>query len=137
MKKPIKVLVFGTFDILHPGHEFFLKEAKKHGDILNVVVARDSTVKKLKGVVQNNEKKRIATVRALNYVDKVFLGYKKDKYLIIEKIKPDVICLGYDQNSFTKDLKKELKHRRLKTKIIRIRKSFKPEKYKSSKLRDK
>jgi len=49
MKKLVKVLAFGTFDILHPGHEFYLKEAKKHGDILDVVVARDSTVEKIKG----------------------------------------------------------------------------------------
>ena len=28
-----KVLAFGTFDILHKGHEFYLKQAKKHGEI--------------------------------------------------------------------------------------------------------
>ncbi|MCD6477634.1 MAG: FAD synthase [Candidatus Aenigmarchaeota archaeon] len=136
MKKLIRVLVFGTFDIVHPGHEFFLKEAKKYGDILEVVVARDSTVKALKGNPVNDEKKRLVRIKSLSYVDKAYLGYKRDKYLIIEKLKPDVICLGYDQNSYTRDLKAELRRRGLKTKVIRIRKSFKPEKYKSSKLRN-
>jgi len=85
----------------------------------------------------NSEQKRLAAIKALYYVDKAFLGYKKDKYLIIEKVKPDVICLGYDQDSFTKNLKKELKRRGLNPKVIRIQKSLKPYKYKSSKLRDK
>ena len=44
----IKVLVFGTFDIIHPGHVFFLNQAKKLGDFLCVVVSRDETVNELK-----------------------------------------------------------------------------------------
>ncbi|MFH1181685.1 MAG: adenylyltransferase/cytidyltransferase family protein, partial [Candidatus Woesearchaeota archaeon] len=42
------VMVFGTFDILHRGHEHFLRQAKKHGRLI-VVVARSSIVRKLKG----------------------------------------------------------------------------------------
>ena len=37
----------GTFDILHMGHIYYLKEAKKLGDELVIVVARDFTVRKL------------------------------------------------------------------------------------------
>ena len=44
----MKVLVFGTFDIFHKGHEYFLSEAAKHGS-LNVVVARDLTTYEVKG----------------------------------------------------------------------------------------
>ena len=43
------VMAFGTFDLMHPGHEYFLRQAKKRGDYLIAVIARDSTVKKLKG----------------------------------------------------------------------------------------
>jgi FAD synthetase len=128
-----KVLVFGTYDIFHPGHEFFLKKAKSYGDKLLVVIARDSTVKNLKGKKpKNSEKKRHSKINSLSYVDKVYLGYKKDKYKIIEKIKPDIICIGYDQNSFNKNLKKILKERGLSPKIIKIKESYKPHKYKSS-----
>lgn len=131
-----KVLVFGTFDIFHKGHESFLKEAKNYGEVLNVVVARDLTVRKVKGRDPlNNEEKRLNVIQSLDYVDKAYLGRKGDKYEIIEELKPDIICLGYDQDSFTKNLNEELSKRGLNVKIIKIEKSFNPEKYKSSKLR--
>jgi len=130
----IKVLAFGTFDMFHPGHKFYLTEAKKLGDKLEVVIARDSTVRKVKGRnVVNNEDKRLKVIESLDIVDNAYLGSKKDVYNILGKIKPDIICLGYDQTSFTGNLKEKLKEKKLKTKVVRI-KSFKPDKYKSSKL---
>ena len=132
----IKVLTFGTFDKFHKGHEFYLTEAKKHGDKLYVVVARDSTVLKVKGKHPvNNQTRRMATVYEYEVVDEARIGEKGDKYQVIEEIKPDIICLGYDQTSFTDKLEEELKQRGIKAKIIRI-KSHKPEKYKSSKLKN-
>ncbi|MBU0625913.1 adenylyltransferase/cytidyltransferase family protein [Patescibacteria group bacterium] len=47
MKKK-KVMLFGTFDILHPGHEYVFSQAKNYGDCVMVVLARDVTVKKVK-----------------------------------------------------------------------------------------
>ena len=136
MNKTKKVLAFGTFDIFHKGHEFYLKEAIKHGNILNVVVARDSTVKEIKGKAPlNSELKRLAKIKSLDYVDNAFLGYEGDKYRIIEEIKPDIICIGYDQNSFNKELKDILKKRGLNPKIVKFEKAFKPELYKTSKLK--
>ena len=44
-----KVMCAGTFDIVHKGHIYFLEQAKKFGDYLVVVVARDSTSEKNKG----------------------------------------------------------------------------------------
>ena len=131
-----KVLAFGTFDIFHKGHEFYLKEARKNGNTLNVVVARDSTVRQIKGKYPlNNELKRLAIIQNLDYVDNAFLGYEEDKYKIIEELKPDIICIGYDQNSFTDNLKITLKKRGLNPKIIKFKKTFKPELYKTSKLK--
>ena len=135
MNKRKKVLAFGTFDVFHKGHEFYLKKAKKHGNMLNVVVARDSTVKQIKGKYPlNNELKRLAKIKNLDYVDNAFLGYEGDKYKIIKELKPDVICLGYDQGSFTNNLKIILKKRGLNPKVIKFEKGFKPEIYKTSKL---
>ena len=131
-----KVLTFGTFDIFHPGHEFYLKEAKKHGDILNVVVARDETVKKVKDHLPlNNEQKRLETIQKLPYVDKAVLGHRLDKCKIVEELNPDIICFGYDQSSFTEKIQENLKNRNLNPEIIRI-KSFKPETFKSSILKE-
>lgn len=128
-----KVLVFGTFDILHPGHEYFLKQAKGHGDELVVVVARDLTVKQVKHEFPvNNEENRLKAVQKLGYVNKAMLGsLDPDKYKIIEQIKPDIICLGYDQTAFISDLEAKLHEKGLKPGIIRIN-SHKPDKYKSS-----
>jgi cytidyltransferase-like protein len=47
MKKKV-VMTFGTFDVFHPGHRFYLAEARKLGDRLLVIVALDSTVEKIK-----------------------------------------------------------------------------------------
>ena len=130
------VMVFGTFDLFHQGHEFFLRQAKKHGDHLLVCVARDKTVVKLKGRTPvEPELKRLAKLQSLSFVDEVFMGSEGDKYGCIERYKPDIICLGYDQTYFTDNLGEELKKRGLSTKVIRITESFQPEKFKSSKLR--
>lgn len=129
-----KVLVFGTFDGLHPGHLNFLNQARKKGDFLIVVVARDKTVKKLKGHWPKfNEKERVGILKSLKFVDKAVLGDEKNPYKIIKKIKPQVICLGYDQKFFVDNLKEELKKLKLKTKVFRL-KAFKPKKYHCSKL---
>ena len=128
-----KVMVFGTFDILHKGHLDFFKQAKRYGDYLIAVVARDKTVKKVKSKLpRDNEKKRLKEVK--NHVDKAVLGMIKNKYKVIEKFKPDIICLGYDQDPL--NLKQELKKRRLNPKIIRL-KPYKPHIHKSSRLRKK
>ena len=65
-----KIMVFGTFDVLHKGHINFFKQAKKHGDHLLVVVARDKTVSLIKGIKPHyDEKERLKSVK--KYVDKV------------------------------------------------------------------
>ncbi len=132
-----KVMCFGTFDILHEGHEFFLKEAKKLGECLVVAVARDSTVlavKKRKPL--NNEAVRVMNLQKIGIADKVVLGYADDKLRIIEEEKPGIICLGYDQTSFTDNLVVQLRQRGLKNvEIVRLP-SYHPEKYKSSLFRE-
>jgi len=130
-----KVLVFGSFDLLHEGHRYFLCEAKKLGDELIVVVARDSTIKEFKGHDPKfDESERVKHVNDLNIVDEVRMGYTGDKWKIIEEIKPDLIALGYDQDSYTKGLKEGLLKRGLKVKIVRLG-SYIPKKYKSSLLK--
>ncbi len=130
-----KVLVFGGFDILHLGHHSFFQQAKQYGDKLYVVIARDKTIEKVKERTPiHDELKRKEAVEKTGLADKVHLGNLDDPYAIIEKIKPDVICLGYDQTSFTQNLEQELKRRNLSPQIVRL-KSFRPEEYKSSKFR--
>lgn len=130
-----KVMCAGTFDIIHPGHLYYLSEAKKYGDKLIVVVARDETSNNFKGKKPlHNEKKRIEAVRMLKIVNTAVLGKQGNIFDIIEDIKPDVICLGYDQKVQKQQLEDELTKRKLKAEVIRIG-SYMPNVYKSSKLR--
>lgn len=131
-----KVLVFGTFDLLHPGHLFTLKKASEFGDFLVAVVALDETVKKVKGRLPvNNQRSRMASLMASGLVDEVLLGNSGDKYAVIEQVRPDIIVLGYDQEAFVSSLSDELDKRELDVEVVRLQESFKPEKYKSSLLR--
>jgi FAD synthetase len=134
--KPVKkVLAFGTFDILHAGHENFLKQAKKQGDYLIVVVARDKTVAGLKGrIPKNREKARLDSVKQSGLADRAVLGSLGDKYAAIKKYRPDMICLGYDQKYFTENLITKLAEFGLaRTRVVRL-KPYKARIYKSSKL---
>jgi FAD synthetase len=117
----VKVMATGTFDILHLGHIYFLKEAKKLGDLLVVVVATDSTVRKLKHEPVNPEQIRLDLIKELKIVDKAYLGYENDIYEILKEIKPDIITLGYDQLHDEKSIEKELKKRNIKAKVIRLK----------------
>ncbi len=129
MKKT--VMIFGTFDILHPGHLFFLQQAKKRGDRLVVCIARDETVKKIKQQPPvHTEQERKKMISAFAVVDQVILGDKKDPYNVIKKIQPDVIALGYDQQVFVDGLRMALQKNNLRTKIVRISAHF-PQKYAS------
>jgi len=132
----VKVLVFGSFDLLHEGHKHFFNEAKKLGNTLYVVVAKDSSIKSFKGHESNfNEDERVEHIKKLGIVDDVRLGYEGDKWKIIEEIKPDIIALGYDQDSYTKGLEKGMRDKNLKVKIVRLG-SYMPEKYKSSLMKE-
>ena len=129
-------MCFGSFDVLHPGHMFYLREARRFGDKLVVVVARDSSIRKIKGKEPKyRERERLEHVRDAPFVDKAVLGYDSDPYEIIEEIKPDIICLGYDQDSYSENLSEKLAERGLNPKIYRM-KPYKEHVYKSSKLKD-
>ena len=128
------VMCAGTFDKIHPGHLYYLSEAKKHGNKLVVVVARDETSEKMKGKKPvHDEKKRLENIRSLEIVNEAVLGRQGNIFNIIGEIKPDVICLGYDQKVQKNELEEELKKRNIKCDVVRIG-SYMPQIYKSSKI---
>lgn len=128
------VLTFGTFDIFHPWHEHYLREAKKHGDKLITVIARDQTVHNLKWYkARNNEHTRKQRVEESGIPDKVILWDLENYYACIQEQQADIICLWYDQRHLADGLENFLKAHDLNIKIIRLD-PFYPEKYKSSKL---
>ncbi len=131
------VMAFGTFDLFHAGHENYLNQAKSHGDNLIVVIARDKTVKQIKGELPlNSEKKRAKAVNNSGIADKVVLGHHHDKHYVLKKYRPNVIALGYDQVVFTQKIQKTLIDLKLDAEIVRLE-SFFPQVYKSTLLKEK
>ncbi len=124
MKKKGKlVLVGGTFDLIHPGHIFFLDNAKKFGDVLIVIVARDTTVRKLKRAPIIPENQRRDVVSALKPVDLAILGKEKEDFTeIVKEIKPDIIVLGPNQIHDISELKEKLQKSGLKTEVVKLEK---------------
>ena len=135
-KKTVRVLAFGTFDLLHFGHLYYLAEAKKLGTHLAVIVARDVTVKKAKGHLPiNNEQHRLALVAALKPVDEAVLGCEQEKmFECAAALKPDVIALGYDQKPDNETVAAELSKFDCFPKIVRL-KPFKEHLHKTSKIK--
>ncbi|MBX5329199.1 MAG: FAD synthase [Candidatus Bathyarchaeota archaeon] len=136
------VLASGVFDLLHLGHVRFLEEAKKAGGRnaeLIVIVARDNTVEKRKGkkpIMPENQRR--ALVESLRVVDEAVLGYEKfDIGKVIEKIKPDIIVVGYDQDGMEKSVRGYVEKRGLKIKIVKIGKFGEDELDSSSKIKQK
>ena len=130
----MRIICFGTFDILHPGHLFYFESAKKIANELIVVIARDLTKKNQNKQILFSEQDRLNMVKALSIVNQAYLGNVDDHFKIIEDLKPNFILLGYDQKIEIETLRKELSSRGLYPKIERAL-PFQPEKFKSSLLR--
>jgi len=136
------VLASGVFDLLHLGHVKFLEAAKKAGGKnakLLVIVARDSTVQDAKGrrpIMPENQ--RLALVESLKVVDDAVLGLEDfDVGDVIQRIKPDVIALGYDQEKMEKRVREYIEKNRLNVKVERVGKFGQDELDSSSKIRQK
>ncbi len=130
-KQPTKkILLFGTFDGLHPGHLHFLNEAKKLGDIF-VSISSNKNVLQLKGKKPvHSEKIRKKEVEKLQIATKVFVGERKiESWNVLNKLKPDIVALVYDQKALFTSLKPLSKTYGFKIKRI---KSYMPKKFHSS-----
>ncbi len=127
-----RVLVFGTFDFLHPGHLWFFKQAKKYGDELVVVVTRDTRAKTNNKKPFFNETNRLALVQSVSLVNQAVLGDSAGHWTMIKKFKPDVICLGYDQVLNHPAIQKQLADLKVKPQIIKL-KAHRAEYFSSSK----
>lgn len=123
--KPKIVIASGVFDLLHLGHVRFLEAAKKAGGEnakLIVVIAKDSTAEKMKGKKPiMSEGERRALVESLKVVDEAVVGFEGlEVGEVIEKIKPDIITLGYDQGEMESEVKDYLSKHKLPISIVRI-----------------
>lgn len=104
------VIAQGTFDILHPGHAHYLRDAASMGDRLTVIVARRENVTHKEPPVLSNRQRR-DMVAALEMVDDARVGHAEDIFAPIEELDPDVIALGYDQDYEAVAIEDELAER--------------------------
>jgi FAD synthetase len=109
------VLASGIFDILHPGHIFYLTQARKLGDKLIVLVTCDKVAKKQKRQPFFDQEDRRKLIESLKIVDEVIIGNENLDYCqTVREIKPDIIALGHDQEikpSILADIKQKTNFR--------------------------
>ncbi len=130
-------MVFGTFDMIHLGHEDFFKQARALGPdpLLIVSIARDSAAARTRGTSpRHHESERLAMIAAHPLVDKAVIGDELGYIKHIVDEAPDIIALGYDQaGEYVDHLEDDLRTAGLSTKVVRL-KPHRPEVYKTSKL---
>ncbi|OGD54174.1 hypothetical protein A3K81_01980 [Candidatus Bathyarchaeota archaeon RBG_13_60_20] len=120
-----RVLAAGVFDLLHYGHIRYLEEAKKLGGPgarLTVIVARDETVRRMKGqdpVIPEDQRR--AVVEALKVVDEALLGFEDlDLDRVIQQVRPDIVAVGHDQQAIRNQVEKIKRARELSLEIIQV-----------------
>ncbi len=132
------IMIFGTFDMIHAGHEDFFRQARALAEdpYLVVSVARDSAASRHRGFAPTtNEIARMERVAQHPLVDKAVLGDESGFITHILKEKPDIIALGYDQKGeYVDALEDVLRAANLHIPIRRLE-AFQPETFKTSKLR--
>jgi rfaE bifunctional protein nucleotidyltransferase chain/domain len=100
-----KVVVNGTFDILHLGHLKLLEFARKfHNSYVLVLIDQDERVKKLKGPTRpvNTFEERKIMLESLKFVDEV-KGFNSDSELesLIQEYNPEIMVKGSDYKGKT------------------------------------
>lgn len=92
------VFTNGVFDVLHPGHIRYLREARAMGDALIVAVNSDRSVRSNKGPGRpiNPESERAELLLALASVDAAVIFGEETPHAIISAIQPDILVKGAD-----------------------------------------
>jgi FAD synthetase len=125
-RRRIKVVfIGGAFEVIHAGHLSTVEQASRLGDLLVLVVARDSTVlrtKKREPAAPEQERVRVAA--SLRKVDVAMLGSEKNIYETLEKVRPDIVALGYDQYHAEEDILREGRARGLRLRVVRLSSPF-------------
>jgi D-beta-D-heptose 7-phosphate kinase/D-beta-D-heptose 1-phosphate adenosyltransferase len=92
------VFTNGVFDLLHPGHVRYLRDARALGDALIVAVNSDRSVRAIKGPDRpvNAEQERAEVLLGIASVDAVVIFDEDTPYAVIRAIQPDVLVKGAD-----------------------------------------
>ncbi len=88
----------GCFDLIHQGHIFYLKEARKECDFLILGLNSDNSIKRIKGQDRPilNQKERAEVLKNFNFIDRIIIFNEDTPIKLIRKIKPSLIFKGDD-----------------------------------------
>ena len=130
-----KVMIFGTFDILHAGHLHMFQEAREYGDHLIAIVSQDETTLDVKGNTPfHTHAERKEFLEAIRTIDTVISGKSNDMYAVIAEQQPDIIALGYDQQVFVDELANKITEFGMEIEIVRLQ-PYKPHDKKTTKIK--
>lgn len=94
-----RIVVNGTFDVLHPGHIHLLNYARSLGDFLYVLIDSDSRVRELKGPTrpvfdQNTRKLFLENLRAVDRVD--IFNSREELVILLQEYRAHIMVKGSD-----------------------------------------
>jgi FAD synthetase len=116
------IMASGVFDLMHPGHIYYLEQSRSLGDELVVVVTNDAVASR-KGKTLFDAESRRHMVAALAVVDRAVIPTETDParyYRTVLDLNPSVITLGHDQHFDETALRKELNRYGWQGKVVRI-----------------
>ena len=92
------VFTNGVFDLLHPGHIRYLRDARRLGDALIVAVNSDRSVRANKGPARpiNPDDERAELLVALACVDAAVIFDEDTPHEVVSRIQPDILVKGAD-----------------------------------------
>jgi FAD synthetase len=115
------VMIGGAFELIHPGHVYTMEAARRLGNTLVVVVATDETIaRNKKRDPITNQGWRVRLTSQVRLVDAAVPGGRGSIYDTLERVRPDIVALGYDQSHNPEDIVKEAARRGLKISVVRL-----------------
>lgn len=128
-----RIMIFWTFDLLHPWHQYYIREAQKYGKDIIAIVARDNRVRERKWQApHNNEMTRLKQLQNEFPDIQAELWDEHDIFVPLHHHEPDILILWYDQYAPENLLLEKFPN----LMFFRVW-AYKPEIYKSSLLRKK
>ncbi len=120
IKNVKRVMVAGTFEIIHPGHLEYLKKAWNMGYVIAVVSSDENAERAKKRKIIIPQQQRAEVLASLYYVHDVVLGRPGNIFDIFHSVKPDIVLLGPNQGVSESVVREEAKKRGVEVEVIRL-----------------
>lgn len=120
IKNAKRIMVAGTFEIIHPGHLEYLKRAWSMGYVTAVVSSDENAERTKNRKIVIPQQQRAEVLAALYYVHDVVLGRPGNIFDVFYYVKPDVVLLGPNQGVSESVVKEEARKRGVEVEVVRL-----------------